>query len=40
MGGRTKKTAEAIASVLKNYDVNYFPMQLKGRLIEKIKQLD
>ncbi|MBY9004205.1 MAG: hypothetical protein KGD73_09565 [Candidatus Lokiarchaeota archaeon] len=40
MGGRTKKTAEAIASVLKNYDISYFPMELKGKFIEKIKQLD
>ncbi len=35
-----KKTAEAIASALKNYDISYFPMVLKGKYIEKIKQLD
>ena len=40
MGGRTKKTAEAISSALTNYEVSYFPMELKGKLIEKIKQLD
>ena len=40
MGGRTKKTAEAIASVLTNYDVSYFPMELTGKFIEKIKKLD
>lgn len=40
MSGRTKKTAEAIASALKNYDISYFPMELKGKFIEKIKQLD
>ena len=40
MSGRTKKTAEAIASGLKNYDISYFPMELKGKFIEKIKKLD
>lgn len=40
MSGRTKKTAEAIASALKNYDISYFPMELEGKFIEKIKQLD
>ena len=40
MGGRTKKTAEAISSALTNYEVSYFPMELKGKLKEKIKQLD
>jgi flavodoxin len=40
MGGRTKKTAEAIASVLTNYEVSYFPIELTGILIEKIKMLD
>jgi len=40
MGGRTKKTAEAIASVLTNYDVSYFPMELTGKFREKIKKLD
>ena len=38
MGGRTKKTAEAIASVLTNYDVSYFPMELTGKFREKIKK--
>lgn len=40
MGGRTKKTAEAIASALTNYEVSYFPVELSGKLIEKIKVLD
>ncbi|MFX1389561.1 MAG: flavodoxin family protein [Promethearchaeota archaeon] len=40
MGGRTKKTAEAIASVLTNYEVSYFPIELTGKFIEKIKLLD
>jgi len=40
MGGRTKKTAEAIASVLTNYEVSYFPIELTGKFIEKIKMLD
>ncbi|MDX1798751.1 MAG: hypothetical protein R3255_08885 [Candidatus Lokiarchaeia archaeon] len=39
MGGRTKKTAEAIASVLTNYEVSYFPIELTGKFIEKIKML-
>ena len=40
MGGRTKKTAEAIASVLTNYEVSYFPVELTGKFIEKLKILD
>lgn len=40
MGGRTKRTAESIASVLTNYEVSYFPIELTGNLIEKIKMLD
>ncbi|MFX1358091.1 MAG: flavodoxin family protein [Promethearchaeota archaeon] len=40
MGGRTKKTAESIASALTNYDVSYFPIELTGKLREKIKMLD
>jgi flavodoxin len=40
MGGRTKKTAEVIGSVLNNYEVNYLPIELKGKFIEKIKMLD
>lgn len=40
MGGRTKKTAEAIASALTNYEVSYFPIELIGKLREKIKMLD
>lgn len=40
MGGRTKKTAKAIASVLKNYEVSFFPIKLTGKFIEKIKMLD
>jgi len=40
MSGRTKKTAEAIASSLTNYEVSYFPMELTGKFIEKIKKLD
>lgn len=40
MGGRTKKTAEAIASALSNYEVSYFPIELTGKFIEKIKMLD
>jgi len=40
MGGRTKKTAEAIANALTNYEVSYFPVELTGKFIEKIKMLD
>ncbi|MFX1571805.1 MAG: flavodoxin family protein [Promethearchaeota archaeon] len=40
MGGRTKKTAEAIASALTNYEVTYFPIELKGKFIDKLKILD
>jgi len=40
MGGRTKKTAIAIGDVLSNYEVDYFPMELKGNFFEKIKELD
>ena len=40
MGGRTKKTAETIASVLTNYEVSYFPIELTGKFKEKIKMLD
>ncbi len=40
MGGRTKKTAEAIASALTNYEVSYFPVELTGKFIEKLKMLD
>jgi len=32
MGGRTKKNAIAIGDVLSNYEVDYFPMELKGNL--------
>ena len=38
--GRTKKTAKAIASALKNYDVTFFPVELTGKYVEKIKKLD
>jgi len=40
MGGRTKKMAEAIASTLSNYEVTYFPFELKGSFIGKIRLLD
>ena len=40
MGGRTKKIAEAIASNLSNYDVTFFPFELKGSFIGKIRLLD
>jgi len=40
MSGRTKKTAEGIASALTNHDVSYFPVELTGKFIEKIKELD
>lgn len=40
MGGRTKKTAKAIASTLTNYEVTYFPVELTGKFIEKIKEFD
>ena len=40
MGGRTKKTAEAIASALTNYEVSYFPVELTGKFIVKLKMLD
>ena len=40
MGGRTKRAALAIGAELTNYEVSYFPVELKGRFIEKIKQFD
>ena len=40
MGGRTKKMAEAIASKLSNYEVTFFPFELKGSFVGKIKLLD
>ena len=40
MGGRTKKSAKAIGEALSNYEVDYFPMELQGNFIEKIKELD
>jgi flavodoxin len=40
MGGRTKKTAEAIGSALIDHEVKYFPIELRGKRIEKIKQFD
>jgi len=40
MGGRTKKMAEAIASNLSNYEVTFFPFELKGSFIGKIRLLD
>ena len=38
--GRTKKTAKAIASALTNYEVSFFPVELTGKYVEKIKKLD
>ncbi|MFX0076353.1 MAG: flavodoxin family protein [Candidatus Hermodarchaeota archaeon] len=40
MSGRTKKTAEAIASALNSHEVSYLPIELTGKFIEKIKKLD
>ncbi|NHJ20213.1 MAG: hypothetical protein EAX91_04655 [Candidatus Lokiarchaeota archaeon] len=40
MSGRTKKTAEAIASALRDHEVSFLPIQLTGKFIEKIKKLD
>ncbi|MHA2391137.1 MAG: flavodoxin family protein [Promethearchaeota archaeon] len=40
MGGRTKKTGEAIASALTNFEVSFFPIELTGKLTEKIKIID
>ncbi|HUT81687.1 MAG TPA: hypothetical protein VMZ29_10845 [Candidatus Bathyarchaeia archaeon] len=40
MRGRTKKTALAIGDALTNYEVTYFPVELTGKFIEKIKQFD
>jgi flavorubredoxin len=40
MSGRTKKTAETIASTLTNHEVSYLSVVLTGKLIEKIKELD
>ena len=40
MSGRTKKTAEAIASTLTNHEVSYLSIELTGKFIEKIKKLD
>ena len=38
--GRTKKTAKAIASALKNHEVSFFPVELTGKYVEKLKMLD
>ncbi len=38
--GRTKKTAKAIASALTNHEVSFFPVELTGKYVEKIKKLD
>jgi flavodoxin len=40
MRGRTKKAAKAIASSLTKYEVDFFPVELTGRFIEKIKMFD
>ena len=40
MGGRTKRAARAIGEALSKYEVTYFPMELQGNFIEKIKELD
>lgn len=40
MSGRTKKTAKAIGSVLKNHEVSYIELELSGKFVEKIKKLD
>ena len=40
MGGRTKRMAKALADALTKYETTFFPIELTGRLIEKIKQLD
>lgn len=40
MGGRTKKMAEAITESLVNYEIEYFPIELTGSFIEKLKVLD
>jgi len=38
--GRTKKTAKAIASALTNHEVSFFPVELTGKYVEKIKKMD
>ncbi|NHJ03748.1 MAG: flavodoxin family protein [Candidatus Heimdallarchaeota archaeon] len=40
MGGRTKRAAKAIASVLSKYEVEFLPIECKGNFIERIKMLD
>ena len=40
MGGRTKKTAEAIGSALIDHEIKYFAVELQGKWIGKIKQFD
>lgn len=40
MMGRTKKSALAIGTELTNYEVDYFPVKLTGKFIERIKQFD
>lgn len=40
MSGRTKKTAKAIGSALKNHEMSYLELELIGKFIEKIKKLD
>lgn len=40
MGGRTRRAAKAIASSLTNYEVDFFGIECRGNLIERIKMLD
>ncbi|MFX1496076.1 MAG: hypothetical protein ACFFBH_00980 [Promethearchaeota archaeon] len=40
MGSRTKKAAKAIASLLSNHEINYFPIEVTGKFSEKQKKLD
>ena len=40
LAAETKKTAKAIASSMTNYEVDFFPIEMEGKFIEKIKMLD
>ena len=38
MSGRTKKTAKAIGSALKNHEMSYLKLELTGKFIEKMEK--
>lgn len=40
MGGRTKKTAHAVASALTKYEVTFVPIELPGNFFQRIQVFD